>query len=250
MLQKHLANLDLKFKISIVSNRYPDVRIYSPMPEQMTMGVGSEIGSPFAGYATDGKLAQVLALSGISHKVGIVTTKMFMGPDNPDISLDLKFETYHNAKYDVLFPAINLMTWATSYQDVFDVTQIAENADQNLQDIINDTFKGLEFTEEVTEGAVNFVTGSNVDIDLSKVIKFLKAPPLCHVYYGTFFTMKEVYLSNVSVSFANTLDPQGIPTSATATVTLTNQNPLTFNSIAAGVNPKLQEEFQNSSSGG
>lgn len=198
------------------------------MPETMTMGVGSDIGSPFAGYASEGTAAKVLALTtGASSKIGIVTKKLFMGVDQPDITLDLKFDSYYSAYDEVLVPVIKLLLIATAEE---------KNLAKSVQKII----KTLEFGDEAVSELISNI--SKRDIDSDKLINYLKTPSTCKIIFGDIFTVRNAFLSNVSVSFSSILDSEFIPVEAMVSVTITPQDPFTKNEIVTMFKKRLQRK--------
>jgi hypothetical protein len=206
--------------ISINDTQY-GLNVLAPLPETISMGVGSEIGSPFASYATEGNSANLLALAtDSSQKIGITTKKLFMGPDQPDLSLDLKFTAYYDATEEVLVPAIKLM-------------MMAAGEERSLIDDLKKLAKPLQAFERAQTILVENITkavGADF-VPTSDLISYLRAPGLTIIKFGTFFTIKDNYISNTQVQFSNVLDNNGIPMEAIVSITITPQDPWTKNTL-------------------
>ena len=222
----HVNENDDKQLIHIIDPIHK-MTVQANMPETMTVGVGSDIGSPFAGYASEGTAAKVLALStGASSKIGIVTKRLFMGIDQPDISLDLKFEAYYSAFDEVLIPAVKLMLMATSEE-------------KNLEGAIRKILKGLEKAETIGGDALASLNDTK-RVDTDKLINYIKTPAVCKIKFGDIFTVRNAFLSNVSVSFSNVLDSDFVPMEATVSITITPQDPFTKNEVVTMFKKQLQ----------
>jgi len=213
----HLDEVDERQLIHIVDPVH-GLTVRANMPETMTIGVGSEIGSPFAGYASEGTAAKVLALTtGASSKIGIVTKRLFMGVDQPDISLDLKFEAYYSALEEVVIPCIKLML-------------IASPEEKDLEQSVKTAIELLEGGGEVYGNILANVKKSKT-VDSDKLINYLKTPAVCKVKFGDIFTLRNAFLASASVSYSNILDSDFLPMEATVSVTITPQDPFTKNEI-------------------
>ena len=222
----HLDELDERQLIHFIDPVH-NLTVRANMPETMTVGVGSEIGSPFAGYASEGTAAKVLALStGASSKIGIVTKRLFMGVDQPDISLDLKFETFYSAYDEVVIPAVKLMLMATAEE-------------KNLEGSIRTILKNLEKAETIAGDVAASITKSE-RLDTDKLINYLKTPAVCKIKFGDIFTLRNAFLANVSVSFSNVLDSDFLPMEATVSITITPQDPFTKNEVITMFKKRLQ----------
>jgi len=224
--QTHLEQNDPAQLIHFIDSVH-GLTVFANMPETMTVGVASDIGSPFAGYASEGTAAKVLALStGASSKIGIVTKKLFMGVDQPDISLDIKFEAYYSALDEVLVPAIKLMLIGTAEE-------------KNLEDSIRNIIKLIEGGGEVVAELTAKITKTD-RVDTDKLINYLKTPATIKVKFGEIFTIRNAFLSSVSVSFSNVLDSDFLPMEATVSVTITPQDPFTKNEVVTMFKKRLQ----------
>lgn len=171
-------------------------QVIAHVPESFTLGVGSEISAPFSGFTSNGVVASGAAMLGYSSRSGIATRKTYMGPDQPDISLELEFEAYYSAYEEVMKPTYNLMMMASGSE------------------------KGLE--RELNEQGV---VSSN--LGTGDFIKFLRTPGTCSAEIGNILTLDNVYLGDVSITYGTVLDSEGYPMEAQASVTLVPQSPLT-----------------------
>ena len=197
------------------------LNVIAPIPETLSIGVGSEIGSPFASYATEGNASNLLALAtDSSQKIGITTKKLFMGPDQPDITLDLKFSAYYSAAEEVLLPCIKLMLMAAGEERslIDDLKKLAK------------PLKALERAQTILVENITKAVGAD-NVPTSELISYLRAPGLTIIKFGEFFTIKDNYISNVNVTFSNVLDYDNIPMEAIVSVTITPQNPWTKNTL-------------------
>lgn len=216
--QTHLEQNDPAQLIHFIDSIH-GITVFANMPETMTVGVGSDIGSPFAGYASEGTAAKVLALTtGASSKIGIVTKKLFMGVDQPDISIDVKFEAYYSALDEVLVPVVKLMLIATAEE-------------KNLEESIKGVLKFIDGGEGAIAELTAKATKRTYDTD--KLINYLKTPATIKVKFGEIFTVRNAFLSSVSVSFSNVLDSDFLPMEATVSLTITPQDPFTKNEVVA-----------------
>jgi len=224
----HINENDPRQLIHFIDNIH-GLTVRANMPETMTVGVASDIGSPFAGYASEGTAAKVLALTtGASSKIGIVTKKLFMGVDQPDISVDIKFEAYYSALDEVVIPAIKLMMIGTAEE-------------KSLEGAVKDFAKLMEAGETAfADVSARIVRAKRVDTD--KLINYLKTPAVIKVKFGDIFTVRNAFLSSVSVSFSNVLDSDFLPMEATVSVTITPQDPFTKNEVITMFANRIQKK--------
>jgi hypothetical protein len=218
--------------ISITDSTY-GLNVLAPLPETLSIGAGSEIGSPFSSYATEGNASNILALAtDSSQKIGITTKKLFMGPDQPDITLDLKFETYYSAFEEVILPCARLLFMATGEQRNL------------LEDLKNSSLgKQLDFfqkSEQFTAEVAGAVTGGDVVLT-QDLISYLRAPGLTRIKFGRYFQIDNNYISNVSINFSNVLDYDYLPMEATASITITPQDPWVKNTLVSAFKGILVE---------
>lgn len=206
------------------------LKVVGHLPEEFSIAVGSEISSPFANFAREGTAAKMLAyFTGISNKVGVTTTKLFMGPEQPDLSLDIEFVAYYNATTEVLAPCIKLLTMAApTAKDGFKQVKRLLRKLSVIEDTTIDTASSF--------AGINRATDGNRD----DLIKYLKTPSTCTISFGDTFQLDSVYLSNVSVTFSSVLDNNNIPMRATASLTITPSEPLNKGSLARAFDYKIR----------
>lgn len=226
----HVSENDKRQLIHFIDGRN-GTTVLANMPETMTIGVGSDIGSPFAGYASEGTAAKVLALTtGASNKVGVVTQRLFMGVDQPDINVDIKFEAYYSAYDEVLLPCIKLMLMATAEK-------------HSLEDAVRKAIKFIEAGDSIYAETIAKIKQSE-RLDTDNFINYLRSPATCKVMFGDIFTIQKCFLANVSVSYSNVLDNDFVPMEATVSITLTPQDPFTKNSVVTMFKNRLQQRTQ------
>ena len=222
--------------------------VKAPLPESFGYTVGSEIGTPFSGYATEGNLSKVLALQfGVSNRVGLVTRKIYQGPEPTEVSMDLNFNAYYSARKEVVAPIIKLMLMSVGHEDSFD----------DVEGTIADYIRGYM---SIGESAIASVAGFEGDEDFNdtdssraaKLIRFMRTPGLCAVKVGNVFRLSNVYISNVSPTFSNVLDHEFLPMSATCSITIELSQPMSKIRIAEsfGMGDQERENIESTSAGG
>lgn len=229
--KNHVLELDDRQLVTFHDTVYKMI-VKAPLPETVNIGAGSEINSPFANFASDGTAASLLALTtGASSRIGITTKKLFMGPDQPDISIDLKFEAYYSAYEEVLMPCIKLLLMSTG--DERDLLK-----DTGLKSYLQSITGGLQDKAKASVGDVaKTVKTDNVSTD--DLINYLKTPTAIKVRFGNILTVYNAFVSNVNVSFSNVLDNNFLPMEATASVTLTPQDPFTKKTLVGSFKDRI-----------
>lgn len=159
------------------------MRVQAPLPESYGVSTSSEIGSPFAQYATEGTISKVLALSGSSTKIGILTRKLFLAPDQPDISFDMTFNAYDSAYRDVLIPVYRLLLMSAADEGTWD--DIVAQAKQD-----NTALAAIQGAEEALSFGLSAAGGDSKII--TNLIRYVRSPGLCNVRIGNVFTLKIV----------------------------------------------------------
>ena len=199
-----------------------DWRVKAPLPEQFGYSVGSEIGTPFAGYGTDGALSKVLALQfGVSSRVGLITQKLYQGPQETEISFDLNFNAYYSSRLEVMAPIVKLMMMSVGQE---------QSVNDAKEGVLNEVRRMLTATDRAGSAVAEFVTGADFSIEegsAAELIRFMRTPSLCSVRVGKIFTLNKVFISNVTPSFSNVLDNEFLPMSASCNVTIELQSPMT-----------------------
>lgn len=229
--KNHVLELDNRQLITFHDTSYKLV-VKAPLPESFNIGAGSEINSPFASFASDGTAASLLALTtGASSRIGITTKKLFMGPDQPDISVDLKFEAYYSAYEEVLIPCIKLLLMSTG--DERDLLK-----DTGLKSVLQSITEKLQSSAQVDESDVSkTIKTDNVGTD--DLINYLKTPSALKVKFGNVLTVYNAFLSSVSVNFSNVLDHNFLPMEATVSVTITPQDPFTKKTLIGSFKDRI-----------
>lgn len=202
--------------------------VEAPLPETFGFSVGSEIGTPFAGYASEGTLAKLIALRfGVTNRIGLVTRKIYQGPEPTEMSFDLTFNAYYSSRTEVILPIVKLMIMSVGRaQDLSDARgKIAEQL-----------IKITTATEGIISDAIKFIGLADDDIveegEISQLIRFMRAPSLCGVSVGNVFKIRNAYISNVTPTFSNVLDRDFLPLHATCSVTVQLEQPMTKVTLA------------------
>jgi len=92
----------------------------------------------------------------------------------------------------------------------------------------------------LAHGSARMVRAKRVDTD--KLINYLKTPAVIKVKFGDIFTVRNAFLSSVSVSFSNVLDSDFLPMEATVSVTITPQDPFTKNEVITMFANRIQKK--------
>ena len=223
-MAKHTDKLPANRKIVFISaptvanskGHKTTYRIEAPLPESFGVGIGAEISSPFSGYAAEGTLANLASnFLKVSSKTGLITKKLYLGPDQPDINLDLKFEAYYSGLEEVIMPVMNLQLMAAGYNGT--LTEALEKADQTLSDKFLAT--------------LNDATGGN-NANVTDLVRYIEAPGLITIIVGGVYVLRNVFISSIQPSFSNVLDADDYPMSAEVSISITPQDPLTKGDIA------------------
>jgi len=197
-----------------INDKTYGMHVTAPLPESFGIGVGSEIGSPFSGFASDGSAAKILALTtGTSNRIGIITKKLFMGADQPDIAIDLKFDAFYSGFDEVVLPCFKLM-------------HMAVGTSEKTVDTVLEKLREFASLEVAVDQIHSSITGNKTASSISDLIQYIRTPGLVSVRFGNTFKLSECFLSNVNINFSNVLDSEFFPMSATASVTITPQDPL------------------------
>jgi hypothetical protein len=213
MPSKHLNAIPSRHKV-VIANTTGGFRVEAALPDQFGVGVGGDISSPFAGFASGGNAANALAtFAGITAKVGLFVKKIYLGPDQPDFSMDLHFEAYYSAYDEVVLPVGTLMTMAAGTKDT------AKN----------------EIEKFKARNTANAQQGGIKDERLSQLtgfVSYLRSPDSVSVMFGDFLTVRNCLISAVNPAWGNVLDAAGNPMYADVSITFTLEEPLTTGEIA------------------
>lgn len=211
------------------NNTERDWIVEAALPDEFGFGVGSQIGTPFDMDANE-MLKKGMAVTGVNQKLGLMAKKFYEGPEETEISVDLGFEAYYSSSREVIKPIVILMMMSTAH--ISDLSN-TEGVIKSIADQIEQTGKG----------AVGAATGEESETaqqaqqkDIAEMVKFLRSPNTVDVTFGKTFKIKRAYITNVEPSFSNVLDNLGYPVSATCSVTIALESPMTKVRIADAFN--------------
>lgn len=209
-----MQELDPKFKITIIQG---ESVVEAPLPESFGMTVGSEYSTPFDLGGVGGMLSKFLAISGISQKMGVSMKNMFTNPEHTEISFDLEFHAYYSALNEVVGPVVALAKMALGDKLTLD------KVEETLGGISNRIGGALGLIED---GGGNFSLPPEIKDNegaskAMEIIGFISGPETVIIKFGSVYTLSRVYVSSVNFNFSNVVDTDGMPMSATCSVTIT-----------------------------
>lgn len=220
-----------KIQIRASGGKGSSLIVESPLPDSFGYSSGSQFGSPFASYSSSGLVAQIGAATGFSDKFGLFTEKFYEGPQENQISFEMKFDTWENSEQDVIQPSMFLMILSTGYS----TSKISSKIETDFKFLKNAATFTLEGIVGGSKALHNNVSSSIPQLSTGKIDKnifqMLHQPPQVSVRFGNTYILTELYLSNVSLQFSNTLDHNFLPMSCTASVTADFKYPLTQGDI-------------------
>lgn len=188
-------------------------RIKAPLPDNFGISVGSEYTDPYNQNMTDslGGLGTVLEnvgrVAGVSRKLGVATTIFYSGPEPTEISFDLEFSAYYDAKKEVVDPIKKLMRNSVGREISTDDLDEEEK----------------EEIDERTDGALS----SDLGQQIANKAALIKGPSLATIRFGKTIKIQSCYIQSVGVQFSNVLDNQFYPVHGVASVTARiEQNPV------------------------
>ena len=217
MEQKSDAN-----KIIIANSKF---KIQAPLPDEFGVTVGSEFSEPFDVGAMSGSWAKAFAVGGVAQKFGLRMEKMYTNPEPTEISFDMEFVAYYDAKDEVFMPVAELVTMALGTE--IDWDSVKGKADQ-LRNIIKQgsstasaflggSGEGIEIDTSATETEEADKYGNK----LLGLIGLIESPEKCRIYFGKVMKWTNMYITSVAPQFSNQLDRDGYPLKATVSVTAT-----------------------------
>jgi len=211
----HLDKLDASRLIRIYQTE-GGMYAVAHLPETFGIASGAEVTEPFASFTSDGNAASLMRLLGVSNKVGLATTKVFVGPDHPAISVDLKFEAYYDAFAEVIIPVFNLLAMSAAT-----VGNAEDSGIKALAETVGLIKKGAAGAAQVAGAAIGQAQLANqiAESISSFKIQYLKAPSPVHVKFGKVLKIPEAFITSVDPHFSNILDANGYPIEATVSVT-------------------------------
>lgn len=199
--------------------------IESPLPENFGFSAGSQFGSPFASYMSHGLGSMIGVATGFSQSYGLFTQNFFEGPQMTQVSFDMHFDTWEDSMADVILPVMYLMSFSVgAATDKLKplAKEVASIANIPIQAILT----GINTVEgTVTSGLKNTQISSNI-------FQMMDTPALCTLKFGNAYTLRSMFVSNVSLQFSNVLDQNYIPMNCVASVTADFKNPLSSGDIA------------------
>lgn len=216
--QSHPSLQDDRFTIRIKKNLGAGGYVVkAPLPETWGFTVGSEFSAPFDANFLSGAAASGLALAGVSSKLGVATKKLYSAPEPTEISFDIQFEAFQNAMDDVLIPIIVLMSMSMGSKLTM------EKAAEKIEQLINQAGTNTGNGQMVDEGSLtSLVTDTGIGQGASRAFDFLnfvEGPPTCTLKFGKVIKFANSYISSVAPQFSNIMDKDGIPMSASVSVT-------------------------------
>lgn len=218
--QSHPSLQDNRFTIRIKKNGDSNIGSYvvkAPLPENWGFTIGSEFSAPFDANFVSGAAAKILAMGGVSSKLGVATKKLYSNPEPTEISFDMQFEAYEDAKNDVLVPIIVLMSMAIGSRLTL------EEAANEIESLINQASSNTRGAPAFDEGTLaSSIQSSPVGQAGSRAFDFLtfvQGPPTVTLRFGNVIKFRNTYITSVAPSFSNIMDRDGVPMSATVSVT-------------------------------
>lgn len=257
--QQRLNELPKSKVIEIVGGDSGEIRVRAPLPAEYGYTVGSEYSAPFDVSLPSGILQKGMALANISQKIGIRMQNMYSNPVPTEISLDLEFDAYYNARTEVVLPVLNLahMSLGTALdrehlnqvlgeikekltpaalaakKAAANATETAANATEGFREDNRWLFGNVQSPIPQPTPDESDSTGAEVpsqDVPsksgemFNNVLEFvgiIRGPAPQILTMGTFITISDAYLTSISPRFSNVLDRDGFPMSCKCSVTFT-----------------------------
>lgn len=202
--------------------------VEAPLPDGFGFTAGSEFSTPFDTGSMNATLSKVLVLSNISQKAGIRMKKMFANPVPTEISFDMEFNSYYDAKNEVIRPAMYLMNMAVGRNEEWD--GLKDDMESLLATIggaitTGAEYAGVDFLKN-TKAEAKIKTTTDQDKVLSKgmdLIGIIRGPNAVTIKFGKTLNLEDCFITSVGVKFSNVLDIYGLPTSCVCSVTATPQ---------------------------
>lgn len=225
--QSHPSLQDDRFIIKMKPVGNEELAVKAPLPENFGFTVGSEFSAPFDAQFVGGAIQKAFAASGVSSKLGVSTRKMYSNPEPTEISFDMQFEAYESAMDDVLIPIIKLMSMSIGRR------MSLTDAANTIEELINSLSRRLRGEEAFSPGTLSSSatsgTAGNAADRVFGFLGFIAGPSLVKLRFGNIITFKNTYVTSVAPSFSNILDPDGVPMSATVSVTCILEEDPTLN---------------------
>jgi hypothetical protein len=204
------------------------VQIVAPLPSDFGFTVGSEFSAPFDVSMSAGLLQKVLALQGISQKIGIRMRNMYANPVPTEISVELEFAAYNNAADDVVVPVVNLAAISLGTALDSEATEAKINkAKEKIYQMskmvpLYDTLPQEQNTGGVEEAGREIPDSLKQTFDnISKFLGLIRGPEPLVLEFGNFIRIPDVYITSMAPQFSNVLDKAGLPMYCKCPVTFT-----------------------------
>lgn len=218
--QFKMQEVDPKFRLEIFNEDYV---VYATLPREFGFTVGSEYSEPFDTGAMSSSWQKAFAVAGIANsKFGMRMQKMFTNPEPTEMSIQIDFFAYKNAKEEVFMPIVYLcmMTLGSSlsWSDVSAKARELAELIQSGADTVS-LISGLDAevdTSEISVDAENQYGGRMLDL-----IGLIQSPKKVSVKFGNVMHWRNMYITSVSPTFHTVLDSDGFPTKATVSLTVT-----------------------------
>lgn len=228
----HLEDKRFTIKVSAELNRGTDkppkeIVVFAPLIETFGFTVGSEFTAPFDANFVSGAMQKTFALANVSQKLGASTRKMYSNPEPTEISFDMQFEAYADPFNDVFVPVVYMMALAIGRR--MDLPDVGRVIDETISKLSN----AVGRTQDAPSAEEFFAQEGNEYIDQAGrvfgFLNFVAGPPIARIRFGNVITFKNAYITSVAPQFSNIMDKNGIPMSATVSVTAILEEDPTIN---------------------
>ena len=208
--QRHLSHLDSGELIAFFEPKGGTPKVIAHLPDSVSFGVASRFTDPFSKFSSDGTLHALFTnFTGKSLNTGMVTKKVYTGPEQPDITLELSFEAYYDAAEEVVAPVRELMLMAVgANQSTLSAALSAAGVSEQQMD---------EQEKEIVNAA--------------RELTLINSPEKITIRVGRTLRLPHVYIGNVNATFSNVLDYNRLPTAAQVSLTLIPELPYTQGEI-------------------
>jgi len=193
--------------------------------------VSNDYTQPFENYISDGNVANILRMSGITTKVGLFTTAVFTAPQITTFDLELQFVAYYDAYTEVVLPVYNLMMMSSATRTNLteeDAEQLKKgfelNSGNETVDTIANTIADAGGALVDTVSQATGISGASFS-KAFEYIQYAKAPPKVAIRIGNVLNIETAMIADATPEFSNKLDYRNYPLSATVNLTITFERP-------------------------
>lgn len=212
--------------------------VSAPLPDNFGLTVGSEFSTPFDAASLNQNLSKALFLANISQKASLRMRKLYSNPTPTEISFDMEFTSFDDARKDVIAPVITLMamavgrklTWQSLERKIEQIATKGQDVASSAADFVG--FELNEFSIDAPE-----VDDANNVSKVFDLFTIIEGPPTTRAEFGGTMTIPSAFVTSVATKFSNVLDINGLPTSAICSVTLTPQVPPIYDDIVQYFSP-------------